>query len=208
MDKQESKTSVDTEQLILQAAAKEFATKGFDGARTSAIAAEAGVTHAMLHYYFRTKEKLFERIFKDKLQFLMNMVLSPIINSGSSIKEKVRSGIEAHFDFLCRNRELPIFFINTINSRPEAYARAVEEMSQEVNCRLADLQRELDKGYANGEIAAIEARALAIDVASLNAFPFLAAPIMMPVMGFQDMDQYLAARRKENVEIIMKRISL
>lgn len=48
------------EQEILKAAEQEFLTKGYDGARTTSIAQAAGVTHAMLHYYFRTKEQLFD----------------------------------------------------------------------------------------------------------------------------------------------------
>ena len=62
-DNQEVKTK---EQQILAAAEQEFLTKGYDGARTTAIAKVAGVTHAMLHYYFRTKEQLFERIVDEK----------------------------------------------------------------------------------------------------------------------------------------------
>lgn len=50
----------DTEERILKAAETEFFTKGFDGARTTSIAERAGVTHAMLHYYFRSKALLFE----------------------------------------------------------------------------------------------------------------------------------------------------
>ena len=53
------KNANDTEVRILQAAEKEFLEKGYAGAKTTDIAAAAGVTHAMLHYYFRTKDKLF-----------------------------------------------------------------------------------------------------------------------------------------------------
>lgn len=59
-----------TEQAILQAAEKEFLDKGFALAKTTDIARAAGVTHAMLHYYYRTKEKLFERIFQEKVQVM------------------------------------------------------------------------------------------------------------------------------------------
>ena len=60
-------TNQNKEQLILEAAESEFAAKGYDGARTTSIAKAAGVTHAMLHYYFRTKELLFERIIDKKI---------------------------------------------------------------------------------------------------------------------------------------------
>ena len=55
-----------TEQSILKSAEKEFLKKGFSGSKTTEIAKEAGVTHAMLHYYFRTKENLFNKVFSKK----------------------------------------------------------------------------------------------------------------------------------------------
>ncbi len=207
MDKQESKANKDTEQLILEAAVREFSTKGFDGARTSAIAAEAGVTHAMLHYYFRTKEKLFERIFQEKLGYIINMVLAPLAESSGDIRERIRNGIGAHIDFLKENRELPIFFVTTINSRPEVYGDVIANLSASASARMDAFQRELDAAHARGEIAQVDARALVGDVACLNVFPFLANPLMMAVMGYADFDDYIEARKKENVEIIMKRIS-
>ncbi len=207
MDKQGSKQPKDTEQLILEAAITEFSTKGFDGARTSTIAANAGVTHAMLHYYFRTKEKLFERIFKDKIRYIINMVISPMVESGGSIKQRIREGIEKHFEFLLANKELPIFFITTINSRPEAYQEIIGEFSSIAHGRLNALQQELDKAHENGEICKVRADQLIGDIASLNVFPFLAHPMLMAATGHSDYDSYMEMRKKEIVEIIMKRIS-
>jgi len=209
MDKQNSKPVKDTEQLILEAAEKEFSTKGFDGARTSAIAAEAGVTHAMLHYYFRTKEKLFERIFQDKLGYIINMVLSPMVESKGNIKQRISKGIEAHFDFILANKELPVFFITTIHSRPDSYKEAIKEIASSAGIRIRNFQQELDKAHQNGEIARTDAVSLIGDIASLNVFPFLAYPMMMAVMGYgpDQFEEYMMARKKENVEIILKRIS-
>ena len=207
MDKQESKQANDTEQLILEAAIKEFSIKGFDGARTSTIAANAGVTHAMLHYYFRTKEKLFERIFKDKIRYIFNMVLAPMVEASGSIKERIRSGIEKHFDFLLANKELPIFFITTINSRPEAYREVIGEFSTTAHDRVCALQKALDKAYEDGEICEVRADQLIGDIASLNVFPFLAHPMLMAATGYSDYDTYMEMRKKEIVEIILKRIS-
>lgn len=204
-----NKANKDTEQLILEAAIKEFSIKGFDGARTSTIAAEAGVTHAMLHYYFRTKEKLFERIFMDKIQYILNIVLSPMIESEGTIKERISKGIERHFDFLLANRELPVFFITTLNSRPEFYREAICELFSSAEVRIGAFQRELDKAYGNGEIAKVDAAALLGDIASLNVFPFLGYPMMMAVTGYGEdrFEEYMESRKRENVEIILKRIS-
>ena len=207
MDKQESKQAKDTEQLILEAAITEFSPKGFDGARTSSIAAAAGVTHAMLHYYFRTKEKLFERIFKDKIRYIFNMVLAPLVEESGCIKQRIRVGIEKHFDFLLANKELPIFFITTINSRPEAYREVIGEFSPTAYDRICALQKELDKAHESGEISSVRADQLIGDIASLNVFPFLAYPMLMAATGNSDFDSYMEMRKKEIVEIIMKRIS-
>ena len=72
------------EQAILEAAEREFIVKGFAGARTTSIAEAAGVTHAMLHYYFRTKEQLFERILDEKMRLMGESVLAAFGQPGSS----------------------------------------------------------------------------------------------------------------------------
>lgn len=209
MDKQNSKPTKSTEQLILEAAEKEFSVKGFDGARTSAIAAEAGVTHAMLHYYFRSKEKLFERIFQDKLGSIINMVLSPMVDSKGDIKDRIAKGVEAHFDFILANKGLPLFFITTVNSFQDSYKAAFQKLYSTVGKRITAFQKELDKAHKDGKIAKVDAVSLIGDIASLNVFPFLAYPLMMVVFGYEPerFDEYMSARRKENVEIILKRIS-
>lgn len=199
----------DTERLILDAAVKEFSAKGYDGARISSIAAQAGVTHAMLYYYFRTKEKLFERIFKDKIEYILNMVITPMVESRSDIRDRVAYGVSVHFDFLMKNRDLPIFFITTLNSRPELYNEIREKLLSTANRRISYLQFEFNKAMRNGEICNLDVCDLLADIASLNVMPFLAAPIMMPALGYnpEDEAQFFADRKKENIEIILKRLS-
>jgi len=199
----------DTEHLILEAAIREFSAKGFDGARTASIAAEAGVTHAMLHYYFRTKEKLFERIFQDKIKYILDMVLTPIIKTEGRLKERIRQGIEKHFDFLMENRELPIFFITTLNSRPELYEEIRKELFSTADSRIKALQGEIDRAAQNREIAPVNVTALLGDIASLNVLPFLTYPIMMAALGYETdrFEEFMQSRKRENVEIILKRIS-
>ena len=207
MDKSNNKDERNTEQLILDAAMKEFSVKGFAGARTAAIAAEAGVTHAMLHYYFRTKEKLFERIFQDKLSHIINVILSPAVTGDGSLRQRISRVIEGHIDFLMENRDLPVFFITTINARPEAYNDAFDALGAVARARLANLQTELDRAYADGEIVKTDARTRVVDIACLNVFPFLARPMLISMMGYASLEEYMEERKRENVEIIMKRLS-
>ena len=72
----ENKDKQNKELEILKAAEHEFLTKGYDGARTTSIAQAAGVTHAMLHYYFRTKEQLFDRIVESKFSTMSQSLIA------------------------------------------------------------------------------------------------------------------------------------
>ncbi len=206
MDKQHGEDSKNTEQLILDAALREFASKGFDGARTASIAAAAGVTHAMLHYYFRTKEQLFQQIFRSKIQTIADIILAPIVEAKVSIRERIAGLIAAHFDFLRANSELPLFLVTTLNSRPEIFAGVMAGIS-EVGENVRKLQLLLDDAAERGEICRIDVRALVGDIVSLNVFPFLTAPLMMAMTGESDVDVFFEYRKRENIEIIMKRIS-
>ena len=103
----ENKDKQNKEQEILKAAEQEFLTKGYDGARTTSIALAAGVTHAMLHYYFRTKEQLFDRIVESKFVTMSQSLIAILGDPTLPIVERIKGGIEAHFDFVAANPELP-----------------------------------------------------------------------------------------------------
>ena len=89
------------EQKILEVAERLFMEQGFTATTTAKIAKEAGCNQALVHYYYRTKEQLFERIYREKMQLMVTSVTS-INTSGSTFEEKVASIIEAHWDFLVK----------------------------------------------------------------------------------------------------------
>lgn len=206
MDKQESKDAKSTEQLILDAALREFAAKGFDGARTATIAAEAGVTHAMLHYYFRTKEQLFQQIFRSKMHVIFNVILAPMVGAEGPIRERISKFVAAHFDFLRANRELPLFLVATLNSRPEIFGQIYSEIT-EVGRSTRLLQQQFDAAAERGEIRQVDVKALIGDIVSLNVFPFLTAPMMMAMHGETDEAKFFEYRKRENIETILRRVS-
>ena len=84
------------EQAILKAAEREFLTKGYAGARTTSIAEAAGVTHAMLHYYFRTKEHIFERILDEKMRLMSESVLAAFGQPGLPVAQRHRTPFRFH----------------------------------------------------------------------------------------------------------------
>ncbi len=205
-----SERQQETETRILKAAENEFFEKGFAGARTTSIAEAAGVTHAMLHYYFRTKEKLFKRIVSEKICMLADILSSAIGDEGLPLEERIRQGVEHHFDFISSNRNLPRFIVNEVLSRPEQVDVMKKEVSDTVNRLLAGLQYELDRYATSGSYTRVDARMLLIDIVSLNIFPFMAAPIVYGAIGssYGSYDEFLAIRKKENVETILRKLKL
>ncbi len=196
------------EQAILAAAEQEFLSKGFDGARTTSIASAAGVTHAMLHYYFRTKEQLFERILDEKLRLMGESVLAAFGQPNLPLQERLRDAIGSHFDFIARNPDLPRFIVNEVFSRPERYETMRARIREIADTLMRDMQRELDALSARGEAEPLDVRMLMLDIISLNVFPFIAYPLIEPILGSfsNDRARFFELRKAENVEVITRRL--
>jgi AcrR family transcriptional regulator len=205
MDNQEKQSK---EQQILAAAEQEFLTRGYDGARTTSIAQAAGVTHAMLHYYFRTKEQLFERIIDEKFETMSHSMFAIMGDPSLPIVERIKGGIEAHFDFVAQNPLLPRFVINEIISRPERYDVLYKRLGAIIDNVYRGLQSEINRSAERGEIERVEIKMLFISIMSLNIFTFLAYPFMEPLMGefMVNRERFLAERKAENIETILRRI--
>lgn len=205
MDRKEKQT---TEQLILEAAEEEFLLKGFDGARTTAIAEKAGVTHAMLHYYFRTKEQLFERIVTKVSTLVARTVVAAMGNPQKPIVERIRSGIESHFDLIAAHPLLPRFFLNEVVLRPERYHLLHDSLKKRIATLFRQLQTEADRAAEAGEMEAVDMRQLFVSIVSLNVFPFLAISFAGLLLGdlAGDREKFLASRKAEAIETILRRI--
>ena len=202
------KTTPNKEQAILQAAEHEFLTKGFDGARTTSIAQAAGVTHAMLHYYFRTKEHIFNRILDEKMRLMGQSILTSFGQSGLPLQERLSDGIGRHFDLIAANPDLPRFIVNEVFSRPERYDTMRVRIRKIADPLMRDLQQELDESAEQGLTEPIDARMLLLDIISLNVFSFIAYPVLEPILGdlTADRDRFFALRKAENIEIILRRL--
>ena len=206
----EQKPAQKREQAILEAAEREFLKKGFDGARTTSIAAAAGVTHAMLHYYFRTKEQLFERILDEKMRMMGQSVLAAFGDARLPLIERLRNGIERRFDFIAANPDLPRFIVNEVFARPERYEAMQRQIRSLMGVMLIDTQRALDEAADRGEIRRIDVRMLMLDIISLNVFVFIAYPILEPLLGdlTADRERFFELRKAETVETVMRRLKI
>jgi len=198
------------EQIILEVAEKHFIEKGFTGTKTTEIADDAGVNHALLHYYFRTKENLFNQIFEQKAAQLLGCVLITVDNNANFL-EKLKEGIETHFDILRENPKLPLFILREVvtdKSRKtfieENLFPVGKELFQKFN---AVVRKEIKKGG----IRPIRPIDLLLNIASLNLFAFVVAQILFDAEKEEDREKmqiYLEERKKNNVELIINSLKI
>ena len=197
-----------TEERILEAAVQEFMTKGYAGARTTALAEAAGVTHAMLHYYFRTKDKLLDRIIESKIGTLRDIMLASLGDPTIPLFDKIKSTIENHQDFIAANPELPRFMINEVLNRPDRMPKVIERLKHHTPLVVQSLQRQIDEYADRGLCRRVDAGMLMLDIVSLNIFPFSAKPMVNALLGgmMENSQAFVEARKIENVETIMKKL--
>jgi AcrR family transcriptional regulator len=195
-----------TEQLIMAAAEAEFLEKGFAATKTTAIAQRAGVTHAMLHYYFRTKENLFNQVFEKKIRLLAGS-FTTILDSELPFREKLQQGISAHFDFIAANPRLPLFILREIVDNPGRQATCREVLLPVFKGVIARLQGLLEEERARGMTVKGEAVEVVLQMVSMNVFTVLSLPIYMMLTETREEDRaaFLETRKEEIVRQVLAR---
>jgi TetR/AcrR family transcriptional regulator len=193
------------EQAILQAAERLFLEKGFALTSTTEIAKAVGCNQALIHYYFRTKDKLFEAIFEKKAAIFF-ADFHTIYDSASSFEDALRRVIEAHFEMVRANPQLPFLIANELITNPSR----IDSIKASVGRLIADiymrLEAQLHAEIAKGAIRPVSAVDLIITVVSLNASFFLAAPAVRKIRGLSEEEFTAAAdaRKREIVELILR----
>ncbi|MBO4369893.1 MAG: TetR/AcrR family transcriptional regulator [Paludibacteraceae bacterium] len=195
-----------TEKKILRAAEEEFMREGYAGARTTSIARNAGVTHAMLHYYFQSKDLLYNRIMDEKIELFEDAIMFKLSDEKLPIKDRIILGAINHFDFLCENPDLPRFFMNEFTLHPELIDRVRDAFVKYLPVTF-NMQQELDLAAARGEICPANAGTLMADIILLNIITFFITPIMVSA-GLGNTEDLQNARKAENIEIIKKRLAV
>jgi AcrR family transcriptional regulator len=196
------------EQAILEAAEHEFLDKGFEATKTTKIASRAGVTHAMLHYYYRTKENLFDKIFERKTTLLRDSLLRSFDRRDMPFLERIQCGLESHFDFIRNHPGLPRFVINELLFKPQRLRLFERKIRKVADGLIAGISEDMEAEVRKGTINRIDPITLIIDIASLNVFVFVAMPLLrtFAMDSYDSEEAFLEARKKENIEMIMRRL--
>lgn len=193
-----------TEEKILSAAQLIFIQKGMDGSRMQEIADEAGINKALLHYYFRNKQKLFEAIF-DKAFKQSFPDIKNLLFSEKPIEEKLKVFIEKYIDLLMKNPFLPGFILKEVNRDPEFLASVIKKKGINPGELLQMLEQEMNAG----RIRQMDPRELMINILALSIFPFAARPLMQIMFFSNDKKAYkefLVNRKKTVSEFILNTI--
>ncbi|QMU28014.1 TetR/AcrR family transcriptional regulator [Adhaeribacter radiodurans] len=185
-----------TEQRILQAAKTVFIHKGMAGARMQDIADEAGINKAMLHYYFRSKEKLFEVIFREAVgRFLPK--LNAIIAMDCNLFEKIQIFCREYINVLSENPYIPLFVVNEANKQSHDF---LSTMMGNQKPNLHALINQIEEEVKQGIINPISPAQLLLNMMSMCIFPFLGRPIWNFLSGMDELQfNFLMHQRKEEV---------
>lgn len=115
---------ISTEEKIIEAARKIFMQKGYAATRTRDIAEEAGINLALLNYYFRSKEKLFQQVMAEKVYQLFSVILPIVDNDMLTLDEKIETLVRKYIDLLLENPDLPIFVLSEIRVNPDKFKQS------------------------------------------------------------------------------------
>jgi len=194
-----------TEAQILNAARSVFIAKGLECARMQEIADTAGINKALLHYYFRSKDKLFEAVFNDIASNLFP-AMQQLLDSELGIKEKLTFFVKIYLKTLHENPFLPAFVINTLYSNPEPFLRHFKDIG--LNPML--LQDQIDDEAARGLIRPFKPQHVIVNIVAMCILPFVARPIVQTIFTMDDeaYSLYLQQRENEIIGFVLNSISL
>lgn len=206
MTVRKSKTDLTTESKILESARKVFHKKGFGGARMQEIADGAGINKAMLHYYFRSKDKMFDAVFYEALKKFLPKV-KELLNAELPLFEKIEYFAEKYLTILLDNIYLPSFIIYEINQNPKKLTSLLKKRS--------DLSpdiflKQINEAIRLKKIKNINPEHLIINMISMCIFPVIWKPVIMKVFGMSEKSfiEFIKERKKEIPEFIVSSIKI
>jgi AcrR family transcriptional regulator len=192
-----------TEQRILDAAHTVFLRRGTAGARMQDIASQAGVNQALLHYYFRSKARLSEAVFRRAAQQLFPRVIE-VMASEVDLEDKVRRVVQLELDHLSRTPYLPGYVISELahhaERAPQLISTLIGMAPENVGQRITNtLRRQIDARVRAGAMQPITPEQFMVNLISLCIVPFAARPMLTALLGMDQhaFERFIDSRRQE-----------
>lgn len=193
-----------TEEKIYEAARTVFIRKGMEGTRMQEIADEAEINKALLHYYFRNKENLFNAVFKNTMSKFFAKT-EEVMNGQLSIKEKITYFVHHYIDIIQANPYVPQFIINEINRDPQVLRSLMKDSGLEPEKILKMIANEI----GNDDDVQTDPRHIVVSLLGMLIFPFVARPLLQ-IIYFNDnkeeFDQFIIERKQIVTNMVLKLI--
>ncbi|MEO6759146.1 MAG: TetR/AcrR family transcriptional regulator, partial [Saprospiraceae bacterium] len=177
-----------------------FVQKGMDGAKMQEIADRAGINKALLHYYYRSKEKLYEMVARAIISRAVP-IIREFLETGYPLEEKIRRFVHFYIELIARNPYIPIFVISEMNKHPDRFIEMV--LPKELPKPDAFFQQ-VEMEVAAGNIRPVKPQHLVVNMVSLCIFPFVAKPMVRIMMGMsaEETRAFLEEREAEVLRFI------
>jgi TetR/AcrR family transcriptional regulator len=191
-----------TEEKIFDAATDVFIEKGMDGARMQDIANHAGINKALLHYYYRTKDRLFNAVF-EKIAGNMFAKFAPVFDINLSLEDKIRFFFREHIAFMQKNPRLPAFLLNEFHRNPERIRKLIQNI--DINKLWTTLEAQHKEELKRYNITKENIPQFMTTVAGMSVFPFVAKPVIAGLMGKMgyNFDNYIEERKEYAADFVI-----
>ena len=194
------------EKRILWVAERLFLEKGFSGTSTTEIAKAVGCNQALIHYYFRTKEKLFWDVFSPKMEQVVEYLDAPL-EEDIDFLDRISNVIDFYFGMMSLDERLASFIVNELVMSPSRWEmfRARFLRSGNVSAAFSKFEQMVQDEVKKGTIREIHASDLLLDVMSLCISAFIVAPKGYAI-GECDVSlrrEYLEHRKKDVTALII-----
>ncbi len=193
------------ENKIIDAARAVFIERGYAETSMSDIAARVGINRPALHYYFRTKDKMFQAVFGSIVSSVVPKVFEALTQREKSIEERIGIIVDAYYAVFAGNPRLPMFLVRELNRNSELLIDTLQELNvvDTVRNALVSLQEEMDEG----KLKRVPLQFIFYNFYSLISFPFLTMDIASKVFD-NDEEQFKAMLTDWKQNIIAQMLNL
>ena len=198
-------TDRDTEQRIFEAATAVFHERGYHGARMQEIARRAEINASMLHYYYRSKDRLFEAVFHRSARQVIEPVLEAF-RAERPLLDKVERFVDTYITLVLQHPHVPGFILEELRRNPARLRTFVGAQSRGV---FAGIAADVEAAARRGDIRPIAPEQFVVNLLALCVFPFVARPMIQTLTGLDD-DAYpafLESRKREVVRFIVNALT-
>lgn len=197
------KKTENTEERIINAAREVFLKKGMDGSRMQEIADEAGINKSLLHYYFRSKSKLFEKVFTETFKSL-TFVINNVFVTADSLESLIKNFVVNYTAVLIDKPYIPIFVLHELSRNPQQFIELISSSNFDKN-KIISLVSAEDEDT----IEAFDPIQIIVDIIALCVFPFVAKPIIEGIIfdgSNDDYNNFIEHRTQHIIEFVNKAV--